>query len=239
MSYLICLVKTTALFFWLETWSTRKKSKLLPLPRWERENTSPLVFKLLRFNWKIKSPKRVSSLLRLITYISGSLRPFRFFLWGFARIRPGVVLLPAGICTSEFLCMFRGFSMCRCRWAGPSGLVSSLICREGRWLFRLLLLWTICLRRMVLFLFRHIVGFCGEFVVTGDSFFRVLVCLVLLSDAGVEVFFQGCFSLLQFFLCYSGISELREFSEDTPGGGKDLHILRWKSRPGGDGQVMW
>ena len=29
--------------------------------------------------------------------------------------RPGAVLLPAGICTSGFVCMFRGFSMCMYR----------------------------------------------------------------------------------------------------------------------------
>ena len=65
-------------------------------------------------------------------------------------------------------------------------------------------------------------GSCGEFIVAGDSFFRVLVCLVLLADAFVEVFFQGCFSLLQFFFCHFGVGKFREFPEDTRGGFQEV-----------------
>ena len=61
-------------------------------------------------------------------------------------------------------------------------------------------------------------GFCGEAIVAVDSFIRVLVCLVLPADAGVEIFLQGRRSLLQFFLRHSGIGKFREFPEDTYGG---------------------
>ena len=72
--------------------------------------------------------------------------------------------------------------------------------------------------------------FCGKVAVAGNAFLCEFVCLILLANAVVEVFLQGCFPFLQLLFGYPGVNEFRKLAEDVHCGGQETASVVYPTR---------